>query len=215
MIKIKTLVFNILQENTYCVIDEDSKESAVIDAGCHTKEEENELEDFIVSNSLNVKYLINTHLHIDHIAGIAFLKEKFHAQSVASQEDIFLLEIMYEQADSLGFSLRHPEKPDQLIEKLKKPLRLGNSEIEFIHVPGHSPGGCAVYLRKENICFTGDTLFREAIGRTDLWGGSYPQIVDSIKNKLYKLPEDTAVYPGHGMPSTIGYEKVNNRYITG
>ncbi len=212
MIKLQRFIFNPFHENTYIVWDEDSSEAAVIDPGCYNKFEENELGKFIENRGLFVKYLINTHCHIDHIFGNDFVIGKFNAPLYAPEKDAFLLESAVEHAKFFEVRFNPSPKPDKFItEDLK--LFLGKSPMKFIFTPGHTPGEFCILFEEKKICITGDVLFRESIGRTDLPGGNHQTLIDSIKNKLMTLPDDIQIFPGHGESSNIGYERNNNPFL--
>lgn len=212
MIKIKRFVFSPFAENTFVMYDEFTKETAVIDPGCADKNEEDELRKFINDNDLKVKFLINTHCHIDHIFGCAFVKENYDVKYFAPEADLPLLENAVNQAQMFGASIKPPPKPDEFItEDLK--LKFGESEMEFLFTPGHTPGEYCIYLPDQKDCITGDVLFQNGIGRTDLWGGDYEQLMNSINEKLLTLPDDVKIYPGHGNESTIGDEKIMNPFL--
>lgn len=212
MLNIKEFIFSPFDVNAFVVWDEASKESAIIDPGCYSNEEKNKLEKFIAEKELKVKYLFNTHCHIDHIFGNAFVKTKFNPEFIIPKEDLFLLEMGEEQGKMFGLELDKQPEPDDYFSE-EKILSLGEISFSFIFTPGHTPGEFCIYSEKEKICFTGDVLFKEGIGRTDLWGGNYSTLINSIKNKLFALPDDVKIYPGHGEASTIGYEKSNNPFF--
>ena len=212
MLKLKVFTFNLFSENTIIIWDEETQEAAIIDPGNSTPEEDNELVDFISSKNLQIKYLINTHCHIDHILGCSFVKEKFNPVYYAPELDIPLLEHAPQQAQMFDIDFKQPPKPDKLITEQTEIL-LGESKQKFLFTPGHTPGEYCIYLEKEKICITGDVLFNESIGRTDLWGGDYNTLINSIQEKLFLLPDDVVIYPGHGETSTIGYEKQNNPFL--
>jgi glyoxylase-like metal-dependent hydrolase (beta-lactamase superfamily II) len=212
MLKIKKFVFNPFYENTYIVYDETTKESAIIDPGCYDESEEDEIESFISVNQLKLIFMINTHCHIDHIYGNAFIKKKYQATYLAPEKDIFLLDLMIEQAKSYQTELVPSPKPDKLIIDNQE-IIIGKSIGQFIFTPGRSPGGHCIYFKKEKICFSGDVLFKNSIGRTDLWQGSYDELIDSIENKLFVLHDDVIIYPGHEDSSTIGEEKKRNPFF--
>ena len=212
MIKVKVFTFNLFSENTIVLWDDETKEAAVIDPGTSTLAEENLFSDFIASENLKVNYLINTHCHIDHILGCKFIKEKYNPVYYAPEKDIPLLDHAQQQGQMFDIILEEPPKPNQLISETTE-LSLGNSLLKFLFTPGHTPGEFCIYLQKEKICITGDVLFNESIGRTDLWGGDYNTLIDSIEKKLFQLPDDVVIYPGHGDSSTIGYEKQNNPFL--
>lgn len=212
MIQIQKFIFNPFLENTYVAWDDKSKEALVIDPGCSNQNEEKLLSDFFEKNNLVLKYLINTHCHIDHILGNSFIKEKFNPVLLMPEKDIFLLDIMKEQANYFGIKFKPSPMPDDLLSE-DKILKLGDSEMKFLFTPGHSPGEYCVYFESDKICFTGDVLFKGSIGRTDLWGGDYEILINSIKTKLLTLPDDVIIFPGHEDKSSIGYEKQFNSFI--
>lgn len=212
MVRVKIFTFNLFNENTFILWDDETKESAVIDPGISTADEQKIFTDFIISQKLNIKYLINTHCHIDHILGCKYVKEKFNAVYYAPEKDIVLLKNSVMQAQMFDIVFEEPPEPDKLIND-KTEIFLGNSKIEFLFTPGHTPGEYCLYMEKEKICITGDVLFKEGIGRTDLWGGDYDALINSIENKLFSLPDDVNIYPGHGEASTIGYEKQYNPFL--
>ena len=212
MIRIKSFVFNYFAENTIVLWDEDTKDSAVVDPGMSNKEEEKIFDDFLTENKLELKYLINTHCHIDHILGCSYIKSVYSIDYYAPENDIILLKNASTQAEMFGLNLEEPPLPDKIISEDTE-LRLGNSELIFLFTPGHTPGEFCIYLKEEKICVTGDVLFKEGIGRTDLWGGNYDTLIKSIQTQLFSLPDDVKIYPGHGETSTIGHEKHNNPFL--
>jgi glyoxylase-like metal-dependent hydrolase (beta-lactamase superfamily II) len=212
MIRIKNFVFNYFAENTILLWDEETKKSAVVDPGMSAKEEEKVFDEFLIENNLQLKYLINTHCHIDHILGCNYIKSKYGANYYAPEKDLILLKNSSAQAEMFGLDLDNPPAPDKFISE-ETHLSLGNSKLIFLFTPGHTPGEYCIYLKEEKICVTGDVLFKEGIGRTDLWGGDYNTLINSIETKLFSLPEDVKIYPGHGESSTIGHEKQNNPFL--
>jgi len=212
MVKVNVFTFNLFSENTIVLWDDETKEAAVIDPGTSSPDEETILSDFISSEKLKVKYLINTHCHIDHILGCEFVKEKFNPVYFIPKKDLPLLEHAQEQASMFDISLEKPPIPDELITE-ETELFIGRSKMKFLFTPGHTPGEFCIYLENEKICITGDVLFNESIGRTDLWGGDYDTLINSIQTKLFTLPDNVIIYPGHGESSTIGYEKQNNPFM--
>ena len=212
MIQVKVFTFNLFSENTLVLWENDSKESAIIDPGTSTKAEENILKEFVSSNNLNIKYLINTHCHIDHILGCKFIKDNYNPKYFVPENDLVLLNNAEQQAQMFDISLEIPPSPDEFITE-ELILFLGKSEVKFLFTPGHTAGEYCLYLEKEKICITGDVLFKESIGRTDLWGGDYNTLIQSIQSKLFVLPDEVVIYPGHGDISTIGYEKQYNPFL--
>lgn len=212
MLKIKLFTFNVFSENTIIIWDDKSGDAAIVDPGTSSSTEENELLSFISSKDLRIKYLINTHCHIDHILGCSFVKEKFNPVYYAPELDLPLLDNAQQQAQMFDLDIDQPPIPDKLITEQTE-IMIGESKLQFLFTPGHTPGEFCIYIEEEKICVTGDVLFKESIGRTDLWGGNYETLLNSIHEKLILLPDDVVIYPGHGEPSTIGYEKQNNPFL--
>ncbi len=212
MLKIKLFTFNMFSENTIIIWDDESRDAAIVDPGTSSSTEENELLSFISSKDLRIKYLINTHCHIDHILGCSFVKEKFNPVYYAPELDLPLLDNAQHQAQMFDLDIDQPPIPDKLITEQTE-IMIGESKLQFLFTPGHTPGEFCIYIGEEKICVTGDVLFKESIGRTDLWGGNYETLLNSIHEKLFLLPDDVVIYPGHGEPSTIGYEKQNNPFL--
>ncbi len=212
MIQIQKFIFNLFSENTFVLWDDDSLESAIIDPGCSDSSEEQELESFIINNNLSVKYLINTHCHIDHILGCKFVKHKFNPIYYAPELDLPLLQNAKVQATLFGINFSVAIKPNEFISEDMK-LYLNNSELSFLFTPGHTPGEFCIYIPDIKTCITGDVLFLDSIGRTDLLGGNYDTLIKSITKKLLTLPDETKIYPGHGEESTVGREKIHNPFI--
>ena len=213
MIKIKLFQFNMFPVNCYLLTDEDTSECVIIDAGCYYPDEQLELKNYISDNRLKPVRLLNTHLHLDHIFGNAYVSRTYHLQPEASQRDEFLIPRTASYCKMFGFPVN--EEPAPLGGYLSDgdQIQFGNSTLQVIATPGHSPGGL-VFYNKENACmFCGDTLFQCGIGRTDFEQGSYHQLIDSIRCRLFTLPDDTVVYPGHGPKTTIGDEKKYNPYL--
>ncbi|MBK7629400.1 MAG: MBL fold metallo-hydrolase [Ignavibacteriales bacterium] len=212
MIQIQKFTFNLFSENTFVLWDEETKECAIVDPGCSDRHEENELEIFIVENSLSVKYLINTHCHIDHILGCEFVKQKFNPIYYAPELDIPLIENAKMQADMVGIDFSISILPEKYLSEIEE-LKLGKNLLKFLFTPGHTPGEFCIYISDIKTCITGDVLFYDSIGRTDLWGGNYDTLIKSINEKLLALPDETIIFPGHGEQSTIGREKQFNPFL--
>ena len=211
--KIKQIQNNPFQENTYVVWDEASMEAAIVDCGALFPQEEERIEAFVSDNNLKVKYILNTHLHLDHCFGNAWAAGRYGILPMAHEEDKTLLARMGEQARMFG--LPFEVRTEKLGGYLKDGdvLTLGEHEIRVIHTPGHSRGGLCFYIPSAGWLISGDSLFEGSIGRTDLEGGSYATLIKSITERLMTLPEDTVVYPGHGSYTTIGDEKRSNPFL--
>ncbi|MCX6167901.1 MAG: MBL fold metallo-hydrolase [Ignavibacteriales bacterium] len=212
MLQIQRFVFSPFYENTYIIWDEITKEGAIIDPGCYDTKERKVVDDFILSNNIKLTYLINTHCHIDHIFGNAHIRLKYNPVYLAPEKDAFMLDLMIDTAKNYGVEFTPSPKPDQFITEDIE-FSMGDLKGKFLFTPGHTPGEFCLYFKDENVCFTGDVLFKENIGRTDLWGGDYDTLIDSIKNKLLTLPDETVIYPGHDSDSTIRYERMFNLFL--
>lgn len=210
--KIARLIFNPIQENTYIIWD-DTLEAAVIDAGNMNERENEVLAKFIADNGLKPKYALNTHGHFDHLLGVDFLREKYGAQLAMSSKDEFLLKGASVSAELFGVKADAlPEAIDVDLEG-KESIKFGNTELKIIPTPGHTPGHVAFFEPQSKVLFTGDTLFRESIGRTDLPGGDYSWIMRSIIENILPLGDDVKIYPGHGETSDIGHESMYNPFV--
>lgn len=213
MLKVAVFGFCLFGINTYIVYDETSRDCAVIDPGMIDDEERDALAGFIDKNGLRVTHLINTHLHIDHCIGNEWVEQKYGVRAEAHPDDAMLGENLPAQAASFGIPGRHAGVKAAHELHDGDVIRIGEGELEVIHVPGHSPGGIALYDRQDGWLICGDILFEGGIGRWDLPGGDHDSLVDGIRRKLLTLPERTAVYPGHGGSTTIGREKISNPYL--
>ena len=192
--------------NTYLVWDEDSMEAMLIDVAAPSKEIINEIK----SLNLKLKFLINTHGHGDHIGGNKSIKQNFDIQLLIHEDDAETITDPHKNLSTFwGDGIISPSADIKL--KGGEKFKLGNKEFTIIHTPGHSEGGISILIK--NLLFSGDTLFAGAIGRDDLTGGDYNTLVKSIREKLFKLPDDTIVLPGHGPITTIGREKKGNPYV--
>lgn len=212
--KIQSFEFNMFGVNTYIIFDTATCEAAVVDPGMTAARECARIDNYIESNGLRVKYLINTHMHIDHLFGDEYIEKKYGVGISASTDDSILSSRIAEQARM--FRLR-TDMPEML--KVDNPLKngdrlmLGTEPIDIIAVPGHSPGSIALYCPESKFVVTGDALFKNSIGRTDLPGGSHEQLISSITKRLLTLPPDTTVYPGHGPSTTIESELRHNPFL--
>lgn len=210
MIRIQSFEFNAFAELTYVVYD-DTKQCLIIDPGCFGRREENILRDFIADNGLVPVYLVNTHCHIDHILGNYFVKETFQIPFLMHHLDAPVLQAAPLYTDMYGFPGYRGIEPETFLEEGDK-VSFGNSEFEVLLVPGHAPGHIALVNREEKICLSGDVLFRQSVGRTDLPYGNFDTLLESIHTKIFSLSDDTVVYPGHGPTTTIGEEKRYNPF---
>ncbi|WP_422360827.1 MBL fold metallo-hydrolase [Reichenbachiella sp.] len=210
MIQIQNFVFNPFMENTYVLYDE-TKEAIVIDPGCYEQAEKDELTDFIESNELKVVKLINTHCHIDHVFGNAFVKKKYGVSLVIHKEDEATLKSVEVYAPAYGFQNFETTEAEEFFAEGDQ-VKFGNSALDIFFTPGHAPGHVVLVNQEQNICIGGDVLFDGSIGRTDLPGGDFDTLIKSIHEKVFALQDDTVVYPGHGGTTTVGKEKVSNPF---
>ena len=205
MLQVERFTFNVLEVNTYVVYDA-TKDCAIIDPGCLTAAEKKRLSSFIKTHGLQVKHLINTHCHIDHILGNRYVKNNYAVQLAIHAQEITNLQLAPSHAPQLGILGYEPTEA-AIFLRSGDMIQIGNSNLVVLEVPGHSPGHIALYSQKDQLCLVGDVLFRGAIGRTDLPGGNYDSLIESIYQKLFPLGDQVTVYPGHGLPTTLGQEK--------
>lgn len=210
MFRVQVFVFNPFQENTYVLYDE-TKEAVIVDPGCYEKDEKHELVEFIRAGHLNITMLLNTHCHIDHVLGNAFVKEKFKTKLYIHRGDEPVLKAVSAYAPNYGFQQYQESTPDAYLTEGDE-IILGNQKLKVLFVPGHAPGHVAFYNEKEKVVIGGDVLFQNSIGRTDLPGGDFDTLIKSIHQKLFTLPDNVTVFPGHGPKTTIGVEKITNPF---
>lgn len=201
--------FNAFQENTYILWDED-RNAVIIDPGCYSREEKSELQTFIEAEELTIVALLNTHAHIDHVLGNAFVKSTYKVPFYLNAEDLKVLKSVEGYAHIYGFEAYEisPE-PDYFLED-NQTLTFGKMEFQVMHTPGHAPGHVVFYHKESGVLINGDVLFKGSFGRVDLPGGNLETLKASIFNRLFTLPDNTQVYCGHGPATTIGQEKMTN-----
>jgi len=213
MLTIKTFTFNPYQENTYLLYNE-SGNAIIIDPGMYGEQDQQELLAFIANNKLKPTLLLNTHCHIDHVLGNSFAHAKFGLLPQFHEGEVPILVAVQNYAPQMG--IRYDISPiGETFLNEDDTIHLDDDELTVILAPGHSPAHICLYSADQKFLIGGDVLFRNSIGRTDLPGGNHQQLLDSIKTKLYTLPDDTIVYPGHGPSTTIGFEKNSNPFIQG
>lgn len=212
-INVKRLCVNFKDENTYVVYD-DTKECVIIDCGCKSEEEKDSLANLISDLGLTPKHLICTHFHLDHVFGNEFVKGKYGLDAEVSEGDKPLHEMMHYQTVAFGLSDEECQVPAPIYTLCEgSSISFGQSTLSVISTPGHSPGGVAFYSAESKLLFSGDTLLKGCFGATNLPGGRLPKLARAIRDNILTLPDDTAVYPGHGEQTTIGDEKESNPII--
>ena len=211
MLKIQVFTFNDFQENTY-IIYEPTGKAIIIDAGCNTHHEENILKSFITQHNLQVVQLVNTHCHIDHVLGNQFVKDTYKVKMFCHANEKVILDNNAMVAQMYGLKRYVPCLPDAYLQEGDK-IQLGDEELEVLFLPGHAPGHIGLLSRQGNWLISGDVLFKESIGRTDFPYCNHQDLIQSIKTKLFTLPDDLVVYAGHGEPTTIGHEKKYNPFL--
>ncbi len=204
---LKEYISGPIEANNYLLVDEETKEGALIDCS----EMKQEIVDDANALGANIKYILLTHGHFDHVLGVNEMKKALGAKVYIHKSDVFMLENINQIMSLFGMNQKvEPPEYDELVEDGQE-LPLGNTKIKILHTPGHSEGGVC-YLVDDKL-FSGDTLFRESVGRTDLYGGNFKTLLNSVKGVLFNLDDDINVYPGHGPSSTIGHEKNYNQFI--
>lgn len=211
--KIAKFEFSLFGINTYVVWDPVTKKAAVIDPGMINEREEEALSAFVKREGLTVTHIINTHLHIDHAIGDKYAAKVFGAPVLAHKEDEFLGTRMMQQAQMFGLGAKVDDVSINSYLEEGDIIKIGVGELKVLHVPGHSPGGIALYDPEGHFVIAGDSLFAGSIGRTDLPGGDMVRLIDNVKEKLLSLPGDTVVYSGHGPETTIAREATSNPFL--
>ena len=213
MLNIKTFMCNLLQENTY-VVSDDTKECVIIDCGAYYEEERTAITQYIDDEGLKPVHLLCTHGHFDHNFGIDTIYHAYGLKAEIAEEDGFLInDIPGQFLRMIGVPLKREYPPVGRYFEPNEVIRFGNHELKILKTPGHTPGGVVFYCEAEGIAFSGDTLFRMSVGRTDFEGGSYKELAESLKNVIAKMPAETTVYSGHGPKTTISDELKYNPYL--
>ena len=211
MLSVKQFTFSPIQENTYVVYN-DTGECCIIDPGCYSSIERNQLKDYILSTGLAPKYLLNTHCHLDHVFGNRFIAETFGLKLHLHPLEEAVLAFAPMSGVRWGLPFDNYEGELVFIDK-HSVIRLGSDAFSILETPGHSPGSICFYCKEQSFMISGDVLFEDSIGRTDLPGGDYDTLIQSIKSQLFLLPDETVIHPGHGRSTTIGREKQHNPFF--
>lgn len=211
MITIRKFVFNTFMVNTYLLSDE-TGQALLIDAACYEPREQQELADHLEKNGLKLVRNLNTHCHVDHVLGNAFIFNKFGIRPEYHRNSVPFFHTLQEIGSSFGYDVPDAPAPARFLGD-NETVVWGASELKVLFTPGHAEGSVCFYSSKEGFVITGDVLFKDTIGRTDLPTGDFDQLMTSIRTRLFTLPDDTLVWPGHGPETTIGYERRNNPFI--
>ena len=213
MIKISAFASALFGEMTYIVWDTDSLQAVIVDPGMFGDEEARKVDDFIEGHKLHVTHIINTHLHLDHIFGANHASARYGVGMSAHPADAFLGRSLPEQMRE--FHIHGDAAPVEITNPLHDGdvIPVGSATLHVLEVPGHSPGSIALYCPEAGFVLVGDTLFKRSVGRTDLEGGDSAALARSIREKLFTLPDNTLVIPGHGPTTTIGEEKRSNPFV--
>lgn len=211
MLTIQIFTFSPIQENTYVLYNE-QRDCCIIDPGCYFGNERQELKDFIEAQQLKPVYLLNTHCHLDHVFGNKFVHDTWGLTLHLHEKEKEVLDRAPASGLKWGLPFDH-YKGDLIYLREGDTVRLGTDELNILFTPGHSPGSVSFYCPAQDFIVSGDVLFNRSIGRTDLPGGNFETLAQSIREVLYPLPDKTVVYPGHGPDTTIGEEKINNPFV--
>jgi glyoxylase-like metal-dependent hydrolase (beta-lactamase superfamily II) len=203
---VEAVVVGPLQENSYVLACEDTKEAVIFDPGA----EADRILQIVTSHGFSVKYVLNTHGHPDHVGAVADVVEQTEAPFLLHADDVYLIKGFDSDPIRAFLSARIPPKPDRFLQD-GEIIAVGSLSVKVLHTPGHTPGGVCFLV--ENILFSGDTLFANSIGRTDLPGGNYQQLLTSIHQRLLPLDGKTIVYSGHGQPTSIEHEQQYNPFL--
>jgi glyoxylase-like metal-dependent hydrolase (beta-lactamase superfamily II) len=211
MMTIQQFTFNPYQENTYVLYDE-TGECVIIDPGMYDGQEQNVLAKWIKEKNLKPVLLLNTHCHLDHVFGNKFVFDNWSLKPRFHKGELYILQAVPGYAPQMGLNYERSPEPEVYLEETGTVI-FGNSILELIFAPGHSPAHLCFYAREDKFLIGGDVLFYKSIGRTDLPGGDQLQLLNNIREKLFILPDTVTVYPGHGQSTTIGFEKRNNPFL--
>lgn len=211
MISIQSFTFGPFQENTY-ILNDETKECIIIDPGCYDDNERLILANYIATNKLKPVKLINTHCHLDHVFGNKFVADKYQLQLEINKLDKPVLDAYLMSAGMYGLNAEPSPQPTVFLNE-GDTIIFGNSILEILFTPGHSPGSITFYNRVQKFMIAGDVLFYGSIGRTDLPAGDHKTLISSIKDKLFQLGDDYTVYNGHGPSTNIGFERMNNPFL--
>ena len=210
---IKLFTFNHFEVNTYIIVDEGTKQCAIVDPASEASFEDAQLTQYIEAEQLQVTHILLTHAHVDHIAGLRQCCEHYHLPVTMHADGRKLLKQAEVYGSLMGFAVDNMDDLDVVEIEDNQVLKIGYTEVECRYVPGHCPGSMCFVLPADKAVLTGDALFHFSIGRTDLPGGDYPTLIEKLKTHILTLPDDYAVLPGHGISSQIGKERKYNSFL--
>lgn len=211
MLTVKVFSFNPVEENTYVLYNE-KKECCIIDPGCYFPEEEEKLKEFIDENALKPVLLLNTHCHLDHVFGNKFVHDTWGLILHIHPKEKPLLDMAPASGEMWQLPFNSYQGELVYLEG-GSAINVGIDKLDILFAPGHSPGHICFFDEADGFAISGDVLFNGSVGRTDLPGGDFNTLVNSIQTQLFTLPDDTKIYPGHGPMTTIGFEKMNNPFV--
>jgi len=211
MLQVRSFTFNPFQENTYLIVNEQGS-CWIVDPGMYDAEETNRFSSYITANGLKPKAVINTHTHLDHIFGVQWCKNQYQIPFLMHEKDLPVLQGAKGSAMLFGFQFTDIPQSDGFLRE-NESLALEEEQLQIRFTPGHSPGSVIFFYEKGGWLIGGDVLFNGSIGRTDLPGGNFNTLIQSIKTELFSLSDDVIVYPGHGPSTTIGHEKLTNPFL--
>lgn len=209
---IQAFEFSPFSENTYVIADDATRDAVIIDPGCYEQAEKEALSRFIDEHKLNVRYLLLTHAHLDHVFGLAYVKRRYNVKAYLHELDQVIFNDVPTRCTIYGLRGYEPSEVDEFIREGDQ-IKFGNTVLDVVFVPGHAPGHVAFINHAERYVVGGDVLFSGSVGRTDLPYSNHADLVNSIRTEFYTLPDDYVVYPGHNEPTTIGQEKRSNPFV--
>ena len=211
MLTVKAFSFNPVQENTYILYNE-KKQCCIIDPGCYFPEERDQLKNFVDKNALTPALLLNTHCHLDHVFGNKFIHDTWGLILHIHEKEKQVLDLAPASGELWQLPFEN-YKGNLVFISEGSTINLGDDELEIRFTPGHSPGHVCFYDEADGFAISGDVLFNGSIGRTDLPGGDFDVLINSIQTQLFTMPDDTKIYSGHGPMTTVGLEKMNNPFV--